>query len=45
MEFAVAIVLNGRTVVLSVHPTRSAADTAVKESAFSDVFVTYRKLV
>lgn len=45
MDFAVAVVLNGSTIVLSVHPTRLAADAAAEASLFADAFVTYRKVV
>lgn len=43
MEFAVAVKLNGETIVLSVHPTLEAAKAVAKESSFTDAFVVSKR--
>lgn len=39
MKFAVVIFLNGRKIVLSVHPTQVSADQALHSSSFKDARV------
>lgn len=42
MPFAVVVELNGRTLVLSVHPTHKAAFEAADASPFADARVVVR---
>lgn len=39
MKFAVVLILNGRQIVLSVHPTSASAGLALQSSPFKDARV------